>query len=142
MCMHRRPRDSILLLMLLAWLVGCGSAERYCIDLPVHAVPGPDVDLMQRDWLNLIYEGTLPTGHLPLHDDDIRAIRQAMRDRWRADADDDLDLSRWLVDFDHYIPGKVMVWLTFKPDHNRSMQFIVYHTADGWQVVAIWLGYV
>lgn len=120
-------------------LTGCQQRgdNWYCITLPDIPVPDPreDVDVSS------VLDGKLPTGNLPLHATDIQEIRQAVRSEWRDDAGEEWDFDDWNVTFNHGTPGKVLVMMTSKTDRARAINFVVYHTAEGWKAVAVWLLY-
>ncbi|MFA7235934.1 MAG: hypothetical protein WC058_03635 [Phycisphaeraceae bacterium] len=129
-----------LLWLALAPLAGCQhhtGDDWYCITLPNLSVPKPGEDIQT----GIIIGGKLSTGHFPLHATDIQKIRQAMRSKWRDIKRTELNFDNWDITFNHFWPGRVDVTLTSKADRSAADIFFVYHTAEGWKVVAVWYSY-
>lgn len=134
-----KPRFAFIgLWLILAPLVGCqqhAGDDWYCITLPNLVIP----DVLGTDvWISVegkYFYGELSTGHLPLHDSDIREIRKAIENHeWCEFGYSPSVLEGMEVEFDHWSPGKVFVRLGWTWDDKPHVPYIVWHTAHGWKV--------
>lgn len=124
------------LLLLAALLAGCQHQgdDWYCVTLPNIVMPEDNPYLL--DDAGMIRLGSfLPTGHLPLHDKDLREIHDAMRKVWRDRSGMDLDFSAWKIRIKHWAPGKVFIFGTWRQDSTKNVSLYVCHTAAGWKVL-------